>query len=123
MQDFSNDEFLKNSSGKTLLVVQGDSAKIDGTFKISQSIEVDCEVTGEMDIDGQLIISENGFVSADVKTTDAIIVGKYEGNMEASGTVEIKETGQVNGNIKTDSLIINKGGKFDGNVSRISSPR
>lgn len=40
--------------------------------------------------------------------------------MEASGAVEIKETGIANGNMKTDSLIINKGGIFSGNVTRMS---
>ena len=40
--------------------------------------------------------------------------------MEATGSVEIKETGIAVGNIKTDSLIINKGGIFSGNVTRMS---
>lgn len=40
---------------------------------------------------------------------------------EASGNVQITESGRVNGNIKTDSLIIEKGGIFSGNVVRISS--
>ncbi len=34
--------------------------------------------------------------------------------------MEIKETGIAVGNIKTDSLIINKGGVFSGNVTRMS---
>ena len=37
-----------------------------------------------------------------------------------AGNVEIKETGIAVGNIKTDSLIINKGGIFSGNVTRMS---
>ena len=120
MRDFTNDGYINSSDARTLLTVQGDMAKIDGKFTISQSIEIDCEIKGELEVKGELIIQENGFISADVKTTDAVIIGRYEGNMEASGNVEIKETGVVTGNIKTDSLIINKGGIFDGNVTRIS---
>ncbi|MDD3777044.1 MAG: polymer-forming cytoskeletal protein [Actinomycetota bacterium] len=123
MQDFSSDGYLSDSQDRTLLIIQGDTAKIDGKLKISQSIEIDCEVLGELEVDGQLLISEKGFVSADVKTADAVILGRYEGSMEATGTVEIKETGVVNGNIKTDSLIINRGGKFDGNVCRITDSK
>ncbi|MDZ7838737.1 MAG: polymer-forming cytoskeletal protein [Actinomycetota bacterium] len=70
---------------------------------------------------GELIIQKNGYVNADVKTINAQVIGKYEGNMEAAENVEIKETGEVAGSIKTDSLIINKGGIFSGNVTRISS--
>ena len=106
---------------KQLLVIKGETAKIEGKLVVSKSIEIDCEVHGELIVDGQLKILESGYVNADVKTIDAIIDGVYEGNMEASGNVQINESGKVNGNIKTDSLIIEKGGIFSGNVARMSS--
>lgn len=105
---------------KTLLTIKGNSAKIEGKLIISKSIEIDCEITGELNVDGKLIIQQSGHVNADVKTTDAIINGVYEGNMEATGNVQITETGKTSGNIKTDSLIIEKGGIFAGNVERIT---
>ncbi|MGM0366684.1 MAG: bactofilin family protein [Actinomycetota bacterium] len=117
------DDYTGNTPERMLLTVKGDRASIDGKFIISNSIEIDCEVKGEMEVNGELKIQEKGFVSADVKTTDAIIIGTYEGSMEASGNVEIKETGVVTGSIKTDSLIINKGGIFDGNVTRMSEEK
>ena len=104
---------------KTLLTIKGDSAKIEGKLIISKSIEIDCEVHGELIVEGQLSILQSGYVNADVKTIDATINGVYEGNMEATGNVQITQSGKVNGNIKTDSLIIEKGGVFSGNVSRI----
>jgi cytoskeletal protein CcmA (bactofilin family) len=106
--------------GRTLLTIQGETAKIDGKFVVSKSIEIDCEVKGKLDIEGQIIIQKNGFVNADVKTTDAEIIGRFDGSMEARGNVEIKESGVVYGNLKTDSLIISKGGIFCGNVTRIT---
>jgi len=115
------EENLEAGNGsRTLLNIIGDQAVIDGKFKISQSIDIDCEVRGKLRVDGKLTIQKNGFVNADLNTINAEIIGKYEGNMEASGIVEIKETGIVKGNIKTDSLIINKGGIFSGNVTRIT---
>jgi cytoskeletal protein CcmA (bactofilin family) len=108
------------TKGRTLLTIQGESAKLDGKFVVSKSIEIDCEIKGKLDVEGQIIIQKNGFVNADVKTNDAEIIGRFDGSMEAKGNVEIKETGIVYGNIKTDSLIISKGGVFSGNVTRIS---
>ena len=105
---------------RTLLTITGDSAVVEGKFRVSKSIEIDCEIKGQLDVDGLIVIQKEGYVNADVKTTDAQIIGRYEGSMEANGNVEIKETGIVNGNIKTDSLIINKGGIFSGNVTRIT---
>ena len=124
---FSNIGLDNSESGhdtepqKILLTIKGDSAKIEGKLIISKSIEIGCEIHGELIVDGQIIIQQSGYVNADVKTIDAIVNGVYEGNMEATGNVQITQSGKVNGNIKTDSLIIEKGGVFSGNVSRIKN--
>ncbi|MBM3701265.1 MAG: polymer-forming cytoskeletal protein [Actinobacteria bacterium] len=120
MNYFEEENAKLPEESRVLLTIMGDSAVLDGKFKISQSIDIDCEVRGKLNVDGKLTIQKNGLVSADVKTTDAEIIGTYEGNMEASGVVEIKEIGIAIGNMKTDSLIINKGGIFSGNVTRMS---
>ena len=112
-----------NKKSKTLMTIVGDAAKVEGKFAISQSIEIDCEIKGELEVDGKLIIQKNGYVNADVKTVDAQVIGKYKGNMEATGKVEISETGEAAGNIKTDSLIINQGGIFSGSITRINSDK
>jgi len=54
-----------------------------------------------------------------VRTVDAVVMGVYEGNMVATGNMEITSTGRVEGNLKTDSLVISKGGFFNGNVQKI----
>jgi cytoskeletal protein CcmA (bactofilin family) len=103
----------------TLLTIIGEHAKIEGKFDIADSIQIECEVGGELNVGGKLVIGEKGSVNANVQTVDAIIMGHYEGNMVASGNVEITATGRVSGNIHTDSLVISKGGFFNGNVVKI----
>jgi cytoskeletal protein CcmA (bactofilin family) len=102
-----------------LLTVVGDTAKMEGKFEIADSIQIECEIGGELRVGGRLVIGEKGVVNANVETVDAFIMGHYDGNMTASGNVEIAATGRVSGNIKTDSLVISKGGCFNGNVSKI----
>ncbi|MDD3776052.1 MAG: polymer-forming cytoskeletal protein [Actinomycetota bacterium] len=120
-ENIEENDYQAPGEARTLLTISGDNAKIEGKFVVSKSIEIDCEVSGELEIDGELVIKKDGHVNADVKTITAQVIGKYEGNMEAADSVEIKENGLVNGNIKTDSLIINKGGIFSGNVTRINA--
>lgn len=108
-----------DTSGVRLLTVSGDYAKIEGTFEIADSLEVECEIGGELNVRGKLVIGQAGVVNANVRTVDAVIKGSYEGNMVATGNVEIAATGKVMGNITTDSLVISKGGFFNGNVTRI----
>src|SRR5215475_10405059 len=110
----------KNGTPITLLTIVGDTAKMDGKFDIADSIQIECEVAGEIKVGGKLVIGEKGVVDANVETVDAVIMGRYSGNMTATGNVEIAATGRVSGNIKTDSLVISKGGYFRGNVVKIN---
>jgi cytoskeletal protein CcmA (bactofilin family) len=103
----------------TLLTVVGEHARFEGKFDITDSIQVECEVAGEMTVGGKLVVGEKGVVNANVHTVDAIVMGVYEGNMIATGNVEIAETGRVTGNITTDSLVIAKGGFFNGNITKM----
>ena len=107
------------SGAAQLLGVMGASAKLEGKFEISDSIHIECEVGGEMNVGGKLVIGQSGTVHADVRTVDAVIMGQYEGNLVATGDVEITATGRVTGNVETDSLVIAKGGFFNGNVVKI----
>ena len=104
------------SNGGPLLTIVGASAKLEGKFEITDSIQIECEVGGELRVGGKLVIGEKGVVNANVETVDAVIMGHYDGNMTATGNVEIAATGRVSGNIETDSLVISKGGFFNGNV-------
>ncbi|MFQ5801889.1 MAG: polymer-forming cytoskeletal protein [Candidatus Methylomirabilales bacterium] len=115
--DLSNDGTSVVSS--TLLGVTGNSAKLEGKFEIADSIEIECEVGGELKVGGKFVIGQRGSVRADVTTVDAVIHGEYEGNMMATGSVEITPTGRVEGNLKTNSLVISRGGVFNGNVAKL----
>ena len=108
-----------NGTPTTLLTVVGEAARMEGKFDIADSIQIECEVGGELKVGGKLVIGEKGVVNANVETVDAIILGHYDGNMTATGNVEIAATGRVSGNIKTDSLVISKGGFFNGNIAKI----
>jgi cytoskeletal protein CcmA (bactofilin family) len=105
----------------TLLTVVGEHARFEGKFDITDSIQIECEIAGEMNVGGKLVIGEKGVVNANVHTVDAIIMGQYDGNMVATGNVEIAETGRVTGNITTDSLVIAKGGFFNGNITKMEN--
>jgi cytoskeletal protein CcmA (bactofilin family) len=106
-----------------LLSVVGSTAQMQGRFDIAESIRIECEVGGELTVGKTLEIGPHGVVRADVRTVDAIIMGEYAGNMTATGNVEITATGRVTGNIETDSLVIAKGGFFNGSVVKLAAER
>jgi cytoskeletal protein CcmA (bactofilin family) len=103
----------------TLLAIVGQQSRVEGKFEVADSIDIECEIGGELTVGGRLVIGEHGVVTADVHTVDALIKGRYDGNMVATGNVEITATGRVSGNIETDSLVISQGGFFNGTVAKI----
>src|SRR5256712_14118527 len=57
-----------------LLTVVGDHARMEGKFEIADSIQIECEVGGELNVGVKLVIGGKGAVNANVKTVDAIIM-------------------------------------------------
>jgi len=92
-------EHLNDGTPPALLTVVGSDAKLEGTFDIADSVQIECEVAGQLKVGKRLVIGERGSVRADVETVDAIINGQYKGNMVATGSVEITPTGRVSGKI------------------------
>jgi len=46
------------SNGGPLLTIVGASAKLEGKFEITDSIQIECEVGGELSVGGKLVIGE-----------------------------------------------------------------
>jgi cytoskeletal protein CcmA (bactofilin family) len=112
---------VRAANAPTLLTILGASAKIEGIFEVEESIEVQCEISGELRVGGTLVVGERGRVSADVTTVSAIINGSYTGNLKASGSVEIAATGRVSGTLESSELVIAKGGVFTGSVTHVDT--
>ena len=90
-----------SAAPSTLLAIVGQQSRVEGKFEIADSIQIECQVGGELAVGSPLVIGEHGVVTADVRTVDAVIKGRYDGNIE------------------TDSFVISQGGFFNGNVTKI----
>ena len=110
----------KDPTGIELTAFTDEGVEIEGKCTFSGTVLLNGRFGGEIVSSDTIIVGEKGVVNANVQTVDAIIMGQYEGNMIATGDVEITETGRVSGNIKTDSLVISKGGFFNGNVTKMN---
>lgn len=87
-----------------------ESSKITG----AGSIRINGRLIGELDIDGNLIIGETGYVKGDIKVNHVLIAGKMDGNAYCRAGIRLAPTAELNGNIKTTALVIDEGAKFTG---------
>ncbi len=68
----------------TLLTVVGEHARMEGKFDITDSIQVECEVGGELNVGGKLVIGQKGVVNANVRAGVVQIAGEVVGDVVAS---------------------------------------
>ena len=106
-----NDSFL----AKTVTVI-AEGVVIEGKFYSKGSTKVDGTINGEVISEKELNIGKEGKINANVRTTNAIIGGYFQGEMKAAGEVEITSTGKFVGNLiqPNAQLTISKGGLFKG---------
>ncbi len=93
----------------------GPGSKFQGTIDATGTLRIDGSYEGEINTQGNLIVGENGTITADIHANNVTLAGYLKGNICGSGTVEIKPKGKLYGNIDVKHVIIHEGAIFEGN--------
>ncbi len=106
----------RKNNGNNSISIISEGVKINGEIHFTGSAKVDGIVVGDIISENTLTIGKEGSVKSNIKTKNAVILGKFEGEMSASGLVEVAATGKFIGKLTQDSamLKIEKGGIFKG---------
>ncbi len=98
----------------TEVTIVGQGAKLEGTLVSAGSLRVDGHVKGQINADGDVILSPQSTVEADVRAENVTVAGRFKGNIFAKQTAELARGGRVDGNITSKNLIVAEGGMFNG---------
>jgi cytoskeletal protein CcmA (bactofilin family) len=101
-------------SDQSEVTVVGQGAKLEGTVVSAGSLRVDGQVKGQIHADGDVVLSPQSQVEADIRAKSVSIAGQFRGNIVVSGRAELKRGGRIVGNITSKSLAVEEGGIFDG---------
>ncbi|MFZ5945020.1 MAG: bactofilin family protein [Bacillota bacterium] len=93
----------------------GSGTHFQGVITSQGTVRVDGSFTGEIKIQGDLVIGESGVLEANIDARNILVAGEIKGNVHAKGKVEITPSGKVLGDIKVKNLIIDEGAQFKGN--------
>lgn len=100
--------------GKADTTIIGSGSKFDGTLNTNGIVRVDGIFSGELHVEGNIIIGENGYIKGNIKSDKVTIAGKVEGNIWCSGCVELTASGRLYGDIEVKNIIIEDGAVFEG---------
>ena len=84
------------------------------------------QIDGEADVNMEtenLTVGQTGNLKGDIKTKNADVWGEFDGNLEVTNTLTIQERGTVKGSTKYSALQIKLGGKLQGEVNTLESPK
>lgn len=92
----------------------GKGARLEGNLISAASLKIEGSVKGQITAEGDVIVSSEADVAADIRATNVTVAGRYSGNITAKGNLELESSARVEGNVSCGSLIVNRGAVFSG---------
>ena len=96
------------------VTVIGQGARLEGTVVSAGSLRIDGQVKGQINADGDVMLSAQSQVEADIRAENVVIAGRFTGNIQVTGKAELARGGRVDGNITSKVLVVQEGGIFCG---------
>jgi len=88
----------------------------DGVFQTTRNLRVDGEVKGTIDCKGTLFVAEGATVAAKVEADNVTVAGDLNGEIRCRGRLQIMPSGKVHGKVNTQTLVINEGAIYEGQL-------
>ena len=107
-------EARMTEQSSTEVTIVGQGAKLEGTVVSAGSLRIDGQVKGQINADGDVVLSPQSQVEADIRAVNVTVAGRFKGNLFAKQTAELARGGRVDGNISSKSLIVAEGAVFNG---------
>ncbi len=107
-------EVRMSEGAGTEVTVVGQGARLEGTVLSAGSLRIDGQVKGKITADGDVALSAQSQVEADINATNVTIAGKFKGNITAKARAELAKGGRVDGNITAKTLVVSEGAIFNG---------
>jgi len=96
------------------ITVIGQGARLEGTVVSAGSLRIDGAVKGQINADGDVILSPQSQVDADIRAENVMVSGRLVGNVIAKGRAELGRGGRIEGDVTSRTLVIQEGGVFSG---------
>jgi cytoskeletal protein CcmA (bactofilin family) len=107
-------EGVRDMAQEGEVTVVGQGARLEGTIVSAGSLRIDGQVKGQINADGDVMLSPQSQVEADINAENVIVAGRFKGNITVKGKAELSRGGRVDGNITSKTLVIQEGGVFCG---------
>jgi cytoskeletal protein CcmA (bactofilin family) len=99
------------------MTVVGRGAQLEGTLVSTESIRIDGQAKGTIAARGDVILSPDSHVEADIQAQNVVTGGTLKGSITARTMTEVTDGGRVEGTIRSKALVVSEGALFSGQAS------
>jgi cytoskeletal protein CcmA (bactofilin family) len=103
---------MAEDNGEVTIV--GTGARLEGNVVSAGSLRIDGQVKGQINADGDVTLSPQSQVEADIRAQNVSVGGKFKGNLIVKGKAHLARGGRIDGNITSKTLVVEEGGVFHG---------
>lgn len=96
------------------VTIVGTGARLEGNLVSAGSMRVDGHVKGQINADGDVSLSPQSQVEADIRAQNVSVAGRFKGNIVVKGKALLARGGRIDGNITSKTLVVEEGGVFHG---------
>jgi cytoskeletal protein CcmA (bactofilin family) len=96
------------------VTIVGAGARLEGNLVSAGSLRIDGQVKGQINADGDVALSPQSQVEADIRAQNVSIAGRFKGNIVVKGKAQLARGGRIDGNITSKTLVVEEGGLFHG---------
>ncbi len=96
------------------VTIVGAGARLEGTVVSAGSLRIDGQIKGQINADGDVELSAQSQVEADIRAQNVSVAGRFKGNIIVKGKAHLARGGRIDGNITSKTLVVEEGGTFHG---------
>ena len=100
--------------GDAEVTIVGAGARLEGNVVSAGSLRIDGQVKGQINAEGDVTLSPQSQVEADIRAENVSVGGKFKGNLIVKGKAHLARGGRIDGNITSKTLVVEEGGIFHG---------
>jgi len=104
----------KDMSDNGEVTIVGTGARLEGNVVSAGSLRIDGQVKGQINADGDVTLSAQSQVEADIRAQNVSIAGRFTGNIVVKDKAHLARGGRIDGNITSKTLVVEEGGVFHG---------
>jgi cytoskeletal protein CcmA (bactofilin family) len=104
------------------VTIVGAGARLEGNVVSAGNLRIDGQVKGQINADGDVVLSPQSQVEADIRAQNVSVAGKFKGNVVVKGKAHLARGGRIDGNITSKTLVVEEGGVFHGQSIMDAAP-